>query len=64
MGQAKTKMQLKQERRVARAARLKYLWTVPERTFKGLVAVLLLPVLLPIMFFGECFRRNEFPWQQ
>lgn len=63
MGQAKTNMELKREKRRDRAALQEYTKTIPERIFKGIAGAIL---FIPMTFFAfgcECFRQNKWPWE-
>lgn len=62
MGEAKTKKEIKEERRKARKEALEFSRTIPIRVVKGALGfVLAIPMLL-IFFTVRSFWDNNWPW--
>lgn len=64
MGEAKTKRELKEQRRAARRAAAEYSKTIPMRAIKALLGAILAPFILAFVIAADCFQDNKWPWRK
>lgn len=63
MGEARTKRELKEQKRAERKARQEMMKTIPIRIIKGLAGAFLWPLVITFVVSKGCFKDNEWPWE-
>lgn len=63
MGEARTKREVKEQRRAARKEKQEMIKTIPIRTIKAALGAIIWPLMFTVWIAVESFQKNKWPWR-